>query len=648
MANTNFQQLPVAVGLTGAEIVPIVQAGVDKRTTTGAIARSVAGLPGGNDTEFQYNDDGVLGGTLNFTWDSINSRISFNEALFLANGLSSSPNVGFGLEVLVSATGASLGNVGFGSSALASLTVGTHDIAIGTNALTTTTDTVGNIAIGRSAGRSITTNAGPVISSPSLDANYNVMVGDQAGYSVLRGSENCFFGNNTGLSTTDGVQNTAYGTESLKYNVLGGHNTALGGSTFKNKTGGSSGTAIGDSAGFASAIYPYYPDLTGSSNNFFGSGSAQIDAGEYDHMTVIGSDAAGGQSNAIYIGRNNDATIIGGPYVSGTTKVTGTAALTITANTSGTFAVMKFEGTSTPASPLSGEFWRSGTTLSYRDSNATSVLNAFHVYTAATGGGFTPNAPNYWLGNSCGNYTLTPTSSVNQAANNAAIGNSILGALTSGYQNTGIGNQVGNRTTTGSNNVYVGYNNQGTQTGDKNFMLGSSLGGSSMTSAFENILIGYNNGAALTSGSANIIVGYGAGNSLASGTNNILIGYNIAGSLTGGSNVIIGQLMTSTALTSGGANLILMGGGFWTIPANWSNSVAIGAGAALRLFSDSNSNLAINGTGSFGGGQGGCVFIPNATTVPTTNPTGGGIMYVDSGALKYRGSSGTVTTLAAA
>lgn len=49
----------------------------------------------------------------------------------------------------------------------------------------------------------------------------------------------------------------------------------------------------------------------------------------------------------------------------------------------------------------------------------------------------------------------------------------------------------------------------------------------------------------------------------------------------------------------------------------------------------------------FGGGEG-VVAIVNAQTLPTTNPSGGGILYVDAGALKYRGSSGTVTTLAAA
>lgn len=40
------------------------------------------------------------------------------------------------------------------------------------------------------------------------------------------------------------------------------------------------------------------------------------------------------------------------------------------------------------------------------------------------------------------------------------------------------------------------------------------------------------------------------------------------------------------------------------------------------------------------------VRIQNAATLPTTNPTGGGVLYVDAGVLKYRGPSGTVTTIA--
>ena len=51
------------------------------------------------------------------------------------------------------------------------------------------------------------------------------------------------------------------------------------------------------------------------------------------------------------------------------------------------------------------------------------------------------------------------------------------------------------------------------------------------------------------------------------------------------------------------------------------------------------------GAGAGLGGTTGVISIANATA-PSSNPTGGGIVYVEAGALKYRGSSGTVTTLA--
>jgi hypothetical protein len=52
-------------------------------------------------------------------------------------------------------------------------------------------------------------------------------------------------------------------------------------------------------------------------------------------------------------------------------------------------------------------------------------------------------------------------------------------------------------------------------------------------------------------------------------------------------------------------------------------------------------------TTSTGSGQG-VLAMANATTAPSGTPSGGGVLYVDAGALKYKGSSGTVTTLAAA
>jgi len=66
---------------------------------------------------------------------------------------------------------------------------------------------------------------------------------------------------------------------------------------------------------------------------------------------------------------------------------------------------------------------------------------------------------------------------------------------------------------------------------------------------------------------------------------------------------------------------------------------------AKLLFDAYSGNLGIRGN-SFGGGVG-VVFLANST-VPSSNPSGGGILYVEAGALKYRGSSGTITTIALA
>ena len=56
-------------------------------------------------------------------------------------------------------------------------------------------------------------------------------------------------------------------------------------------------------------------------------------------------------------------------------------------------------------------------------------------------------------------------------------------------------------------------------------------------------------------------------------------------------------------------------------------------------------NIGFRATSQFGGGQG-VIAIANASVIPTVNPAGGGVLYVENGALKYRGSNGTVTTIA--
>jgi hypothetical protein len=59
-------------------------------------------------------------------------------------------------------------------------------------------------------------------------------------------------------------------------------------------------------------------------------------------------------------------------------------------------------------------------------------------------------------------------------------------------------------------------------------------------------------------------------------------------------------------------------------------------------------NMSIAGFNSFGSGTGGIFGLPNASATPSGSPTGGGLLYVTGGALTYKGSSGTVTTVAPA
>lgn len=60
------------------------------------------------------------------------------------------------------------------------------------------------------------------------------------------------------------------------------------------------------------------------------------------------------------------------------------------------------------------------------------------------------------------------------------------------------------------------------------------------------------------------------------------------------------------------------------------------------------SGIQVNSSSTQFGGGSGVVGVANATTAPTTNPSGGGVLYAETGALKWRGSSGTVTTIAPA
>jgi hypothetical protein len=58
-------------------------------------------------------------------------------------------------------------------------------------------------------------------------------------------------------------------------------------------------------------------------------------------------------------------------------------------------------------------------------------------------------------------------------------------------------------------------------------------------------------------------------------------------------------------------------------------------------------NIGFRTASQFGAGRG-VIAIANADAAPSVNPAGAGILYVEGGALKYRGSNGTVTVIAPA
>lgn len=76
---------------------------------------------------------------------------------------------------------------------------------------------------------------------------------------------------------------------------------------------------------------------------------------------------------------------------------------------------------------------------------------------------------------------------------------------------------------------------------------------------------------------------------------------------------------------------------FYTAKAN--------AAEVLIMALMSNGNIGVRTSSEFGSGEG-VIGIQNRAVAPSTNPATGGVLYVESGALKYLGSGGTFTTIA--
>jgi hypothetical protein len=108
------------------------------------------------------------------------------------------------------------------------------------------------------------------------------------------------------------------------------------------------------------------------------------------------------------------------------------------------------------------------------------------------------------------------------------------------------------------------------------------------------------------------------------------------------------QVQFDAAVTAGSCNILMSaeGGAQGSIGTTTNHNLLLKTNSAERMRIDSSGNLLV-GTTSVGTSAAAVIGMANATA-PSTSPAGMGQLYVEGGALKFRGSSGTVTTIAPA
>ena len=293
---------------------------------------------------------------------------------------------------------------------------------------------------------------------------------------------------------------------------------------------------------------------------------------------------------------------------------------------------------------------------------------------AASGGGLTApvsstdNAIVRWDGTSAdtvqdSNVTIDDTGRIltNITGDSVFVGKNagVADNLGSGNQNTAIGVGALQSNVSSKYHVAIGFGAMlSTTSGNASIGIGRYALSNMVGIANANIGIGISAGAYINGGSYNVILGGYSCASLSSGSGNIAIGYSNDSNTTGNDNIVIGRYagqgtagsrsqnifigyQAGNSVSTGSTNIVI--GYDEDLPsATTSNHMNIGG----FLFGEmANNNLGL-GTTDYGSGVGVLALI-NATA-PSATPTGGGVLYVESGALKYKGTSGTITTIAVA
>lgn len=487
------------------------------------------------------------------------------------------------------------------------VTGGTGNTGLGINALNTVSTGDFNVAIGSNAGRDITTGASNVCIGTGAglrltDSGGMISIGINTTQNITTGSTECVaLGNNALRNATGGSQNVAIGARAMDAVLTGSFNTGVGAGALGAATSGSANMCLGTGAGGG---------ITTGQNNVAVGVTALVTCQSGSNNMAMGRDAlqffTGSQCTAI-----------------------------------GSFAL---ENLSTGAR-------NSAIGYSAGIANQTSADNVFIGNSAgADAVGNAGVGRNVFIGSLCG-------TNVDTGTNNLLIGYNAAQNMTSGSVNVCMGSFAGSGFTTGNNNIAIGNGTTGAAGAQNNVFVGVNAGNG--VGGTESVHIGTNsgNGLATTATAAhNVTIGDQAGhstvgqvagvanitclgaNSFTTGSNSIAIG---SGASAGTNDISIGNLSTRTATIWAGTVINENG---------WESDTRIeGDTKTHMIFVDASAateNIALCATSepnwqSMDGG----LFIEDADTVPTGNPTGGAFLYAEGGELKTRDSSGNVNTV---
>ncbi len=371
----------------------------------------------------------------------------------------------------------------------------------------------------------------------------------------------------------------------------------------------------------------------GSAENLTGDNAVIIGANSGKNISssgviVIGSEAGGNapainKDGLIIIGYNAAPTINGGEFSTiignkAASKVTLAAGLTCVGDSSA------LNITESIGASCFG--YQAG--LNINDSNENTAIGYRALRWPLTG---VSGRRNTMIGANCASDTSLIAGGW---TNNVGVGDFAMGGLgASGNMGAtrcvAIGSSAIGYTNGSQDSVGVGFESLLNGAGQQNSALGSRSGRLITSTGTGNVTIGYESGANLRANLNGIFIGAGADPLSTLSHRSIIIGKTYLGSLIEDDSVMIGHLARPFA--AGGDILVITN----------NNRVS---DRPLISGHFSNGNVGI-GNRYFGGGKG-LLSLADATVLPTANNSIGGFLFVDNGALKWRGKAGTITTLA--